>query len=169
MALSRWFPSFRKPSLSVPIDHVLRKDSELHGRLVFSGGLSVEGRVDGELQAQGSNSAIVVGKGARVTTAVLKVGTLLVHGELQAERIEAKQVVLTATAKVIGAIDADAVEIHQGARFEGQVVTRGVIAPAPVAIETPTPSTRPTTSSATVAKERLEGLTGRSQTVAEAG
>ncbi len=167
MALPQWFPFRRKPSLNVPIDHVLRKDSQLHGRLVFSGGLSVEGVVEGELQPQGPNSAIVVGKGARVVTSELKADILLIHGQVQAQQIQAKQVVLTATAKVIGSIDADAVEIHQGARFEGQVVTRGVV---PATVPAPTPETSPRSSSAAVAKERLEGLTGRKPAVvAEVG
>lgn len=167
MALSQWFPFRRKPSLNVPIDHVLRKDSQLHGRLVFSGGLSVEGVVEGELQPQGPNSAIVVGKGARVVTSELKADILLIHGQVQAQQIQAKQVVLTATAKVTGSIDADAVEIHQGARFGGQVVTRGVV-PAAVPTSAPEPPSR--TSTAAVAKERLEGLTGRKPSVvAEVG
>lgn len=169
MAFPSLFSRRQKAALNVPINHVLGNDTELHGRLVFSGGLSVEGRVEGDLQANGSDSAIVVSKGARVITPLLKADTLLIHGEVQAERIQAKCVVLTATSKVSGAIDAGAIEIHQGARFEGQVVTRGEVATAtPVASTAHISASGEGRTSSSIAKERLEGVTGRSRATAEA-
>ena len=153
---------FRKsPTLDVDVDHVLRKDSELQGRLIFSGGLSLEGKVQGDLVALGSKTAVVVGQHASLVTDLLKAETIVVHGHVQANRIEAKRIVLAATARVTGNIDAEAVEVHTGARFEGQVVTRGLQQPATEA------ASRPAEGSASMARSRLDSITDRSRPMVE--
>lgn len=140
------------PALEVAIHHVLRADSVLTGTLQFSGGLSVEGRVQGQLMAQGPKTGVVVGKDAEVITEHLKADTVLIHGRVIAKSIQAKKVVLTAAAFVEGDIDAEAFEVHTGAQFRGQVLMRGVpkAATEPVA---------PRSDSAGTAKARLQAAT----------
>lgn len=153
--------SRKNATLNIDVDHVLRKDSELQGRLTFSGGLSVEGKVQGDLVALGSKTAVVVGEQASVVTDLLKAETIVVHGHVQANRIEAKRIVLATTARVTGNIDAEAVEVHTGAQFEGQVTTRGLQQPAGEALA------RPAEGSASVARSRLDSLTDRSRPMVE--
>lgn len=151
MSLAR-FLSFGRPSLEVPIHHVLRADATLQGRLTFKGGLDVQGRVEGDLVPTGPETAVVVGPRAEVKTSVLQAKTLIVHGQVQAERIEADRVVLTASARVVcGDLRAQAIETHPGAAFEGRVaLERRAAEPAAPAKD----------GSAAMARNRLEVLVG---------
>ena len=153
-SLSAFFSSLfrRGPALKVAIHHVLRADSVLTGTLEFEGGLSVEGQVNGHLHAKGPHTGIVVGNHAKVTTEHLKADTVLVHGWVVAKTIEAKKVVLTATAQVEGDIDAESFEVHTGAQFKGQVIMRGAPSAKPVVADR-------AAGSASTARNRLQVIT----------
>lgn len=118
------FFSFRR--LKVPVHQTIHKDCRVEGTLHFKGGLLIEGTVKGDLHGADTKSCITVGKHGSLSTSRVRADILIVNGTLQADSIQARQVVLGAGSKVKAAIlQGDLVEIHTGAQFEGSVDIRG--------------------------------------------
>ncbi len=141
------------PSLKIAIHHTLPSGSQLEGTLTFKGGLLIEGSVLGCLNPQGAKSSVTVGERGVVEIQTLEVDTLVINGRVNAKSLKARRVVLGATSKVVGDIEAQTIEIHTGAVFDGRVVSVG----APVEINVPPPAK----GTASQARQRLETLTAR--------
>jgi len=125
----------------------------VEGRLTFSGGIHVEGHVKGELVPQGTDTGVVVGENGHIITAILQADTIVIRGRVEAESIRAKRLVLAPTAYVTGTLTGN-VEIQAGARFEGHVSTKPVVAevaPASISRE----------GTASVARSRLDQAVGK--------
>ncbi len=159
----RQFPWFsRKPVLDLPVHQVLPAQSRLEGKLTFSGGLHIQGQVEGELVAQGSNTNIVVDRNALVTTQILRADTVLIHGKVDAQFIRGQRIVLASSARVTGTLEAGAVEIQEGARFEGRVAVQGI-----EKTETPAVGISVSGGSAEAARERLKDVLGHAKSHTE--
>ena len=123
----------RAPHLSVPIHHVLRQGLRLQGSLAFTGGLQIEGRVEGALLPDGDlrQTGIVVEATGEVVCETLRAGTIVIRGKVRAQHIVAQDIVLTAGAQVEGRLQAQRIEIQAGALFDGEVHVSPPPAPVP--------------------------------------
>ena len=145
----RLFP----PSLKVAIHHTLPRESHIEGTLSFKGGLLVQGSIHGRLDPQGPKPTLTISEQGRVEVPSLEVDTLIVNGRMRALNLKARRVVLGATSDVKADIEAQIIEIHTGALFDGRVISSG---------EAPKPDKASAImdGSASEARKRLESLVG---------
>lgn len=141
---------FSRPStVDIAVHQVLPAEARLEGKLTFSGGLHIQGHVQGTLVPQGPDTGIVVDRSAHVITEALEADTVLVHGQVSAQVIRARRIVLSGSAQVTGALEAAEVEIQKGALFEGRVFIKRP------ALAEPTARMLSSTGSASIARDRL--------------
>jgi len=90
------------------------KDTEIKGELFFEGSFRIDGRFTGKIN---SNSVLIVGENGKVD-ADIKIGNIIINGEVKGT-IEAKEKVeINASARVIGTIIAPKLEVEEGSYLE---------------------------------------------------
>lgn len=98
------------------IDTVIGKDTEVTGKLVASGAVRVEGRLEGEILA---TSDVVVGETARIEAQVTARNVTIageVYGNIEASgRLE-----IVPTGRLIGDVRVAFLAVDDGAFFKGQ-------------------------------------------------
>lgn len=95
----------------------LGRDLHVDGAIVCDEDLTILGRVDGTIRAQGT---LVIAKGADVR-AKIDGQRVMVHGKVDGDVHGAERVVLGQTAQLTGNIETPTLEIIEGARFKGNV------------------------------------------------
>jgi cytoskeletal protein CcmA (bactofilin family) len=93
----------------------LDASSEMSGKLSFAEPARIDGRVDGEIDAQ---DGLTIGKGA-VVTATIKGVSILVAGTVSGDISASQRIELHASAKVSGNLTAPKLIVHEGAVFDG--------------------------------------------------
>lgn len=99
------------------------------GRLDFTGSVRIDGRFDGEVESEGT---LVVGREA-VITGQVKVGQLVLGGDLSGDVVAGTRVVLHKTARFRGTLTTPALSVEEGAVLEGQVRMSGQAGSTPEA------------------------------------
>lgn len=118
---------------------VIGPDVRIVGDIFTQGEMQIDGQVEGDITCQ----KLVVGDGACIKGAV-SAETVQVHGELHG-RITATTVAIAKSAKVIGDITHQILEIEAGADVEGHIArnsnntdagkTKGTALPAPAPVQ----------------------------------
>ncbi len=101
--------------MNADINALLGAGSEFEGKLTFEGTVRIDGRFRGEIFSDGT---LIVGEGARVEAA-LRVGTVLVYGEVIGNINATNGVELHAPASLKGNITSPALHIDKGVFFDG--------------------------------------------------
>ena len=114
-------PRDRKKELKMARDAnavhtVLGDGAVFEGKLTFEGEIRIEGHFKGEIR---TDDVLVVGKTAKVEAEV-RVGTVIVNGEIHGDIYAAKSVELHQPARVYGNIQTPSLMIERGVIFEGQ-------------------------------------------------
>lgn len=99
-----------------PIPTVLAPGTEFEGLLSFRGSARVDGKLTGEVVAQGR---LVIGPGARVK-ARIEVDELIVGGELQGEVHARKRIELLESARVVGSLHSPLLSVAEGGFLQGR-------------------------------------------------
>ena len=89
--------------------------SEVSGKFNFAEPARIDGRVDGEINAQDN---LTIGKSA-VVTAKIKAVSIIVAGTVSGEISASQRIELYASARVSGNLTAPKLVVHEGAVFEG--------------------------------------------------
>ncbi len=95
----------------------LGRQLHVDGTIVCDEDLTILGRVDGTIRAQGT---LVIAQGAEVR-AKIDGQRVMVHGKVDGNVQGAERVVLGQTAQLTGNIETPTLEIIEGARFKGNV------------------------------------------------
>jgi len=103
---------------SSPNETFLDKGCVLAGELRFGENVRIEGRVEGQIQAE---RGIVVGAPAEID-ANIEAETLEVYGTVVGDIRVARRTTLHKTARVEGEIRTTGIVIEEGARFKGRIV-----------------------------------------------
>lgn len=112
-----WFKAKRQ----VPIRSLISESAVLRGELRFVDGLRIDGEVHGDVLAiPGSDSLLVISEHARVHGKV-RAGHVIVSGQVTGP-IDCEDLLeLQPKAKVLGDIRYGTLEMHHGARVEGEL------------------------------------------------
>jgi cytoskeletal protein CcmA (bactofilin family) len=94
----------------------LDRGSHLHGELQFDTHFRVHGKLTGEVTTEGE---LVVGEGGEVD-GELRVGQIIVSGEVRGSIHATRRVQITATGKVLADVDTPSLIVEDGAFFEGR-------------------------------------------------
>lgn len=104
------------------IDSLIGAGTTIEGNLHFSGGLRIDGKVNGNvIAAQGKPSTLVLSEHARVVGEV-NVTHLVINGSIDGPVYASEYMELQGKAKVNGDVHYNTMEIQLGAIVEGRLV-----------------------------------------------
>ena len=104
------------------IDTLIGPQVTLHGDLVFSGGLLVEGRIHGKVIAEeGAPAVLTLAEQGRIEGEI-QVPVVIINGELQGDVYASERVELAAKARVLGNVHYKVVEMRAGATLTGRLI-----------------------------------------------
>ena len=116
---------------------MLSSDVEIKGQVRFTNDLVVDGKVEGEINSDGS---LTVGENARVR-AEIRTRSVVIYGKVHGNIVVSERVELKANAELVGDIVATTLSIEAGAIFVGKSTVG-----APAAAATSTPAAKPAVS-----------------------
>ena len=110
------------------------KDTEIKGDLRFKGTFRVDGRFKGKVD---SESILIIGDSGKVD-ADIKIGHLIVNGEIKGNIQASEKVEVNSNGRVFGSIITPKLAVEEGAYLEANCqtsdkITREMPAPAPLA------------------------------------
>ena len=116
------------------IDTLIGPQVTIHGDVMFSGGLYVEGRIHGKIIAEeGSKAIFTLAEQGRIEGEV-QAPIVVINGELQGDVYASERVELAARARVLGNVHYKVVEMRAGATLTGRLIHVGSeVASQPVA------------------------------------
>ena len=104
------------------IDTLIGPQVTLHGDLVFSGGLYIEGRVHGKVIAEdGAHAVLTLAEQGRIEGEV-QAPVVVINGELQGDVYASERIELAAKARVLGNVHYKVVEMRAGATLTGRLI-----------------------------------------------
>ncbi len=121
----------RRKQSTARIDTLIGRTASVQGDIEFSGGLHVDGRVNGSVRAtDGAAAALSVSEHGLVEGSVVAPQVVL-NGSVNGDIIAAERVVLGAKARVRGNVHYGVIEMALGAEINGKLVPRAGAAAAP--------------------------------------
>jgi cytoskeletal protein CcmA (bactofilin family) len=104
------------------IDTLIGPQVTIHGDLVFSGGLYVEGRIFGKVVAEdGQPAVLTLSEHGRIEGEV-QVPVVVINGELHGDVFASERVELAAKARVLGNVHYRLAEMKSGATLTGRLI-----------------------------------------------
>lgn len=119
------------------VDALIGPQVLIRGDVVFSGGLYVEGRIEGKVLAEeGVEATLTLAEQGHIEGEV-RASVVVVSGSLEGDLHAQERVELTPTARVNGNVHYQVVEMSAGAQLNGRLLHSGTMAalPAPKAAE----------------------------------
>ena len=99
-----------------PNKNVLNSDVEIKGNLKFSGELLLEGKLEGEVNAEG---VLTLGEGGAVNGNI-SASTVIIRGKVNGNVVAKDKVELKSKAEVFGDVRASKLSIEEGVTFVGR-------------------------------------------------
>ena len=112
----------KKPKQTAQIDSLIGQNTEIHGDVIFSGGLHVDGVVKGSvISEQGEDSLLTLSERGTIEGEV-KVPNVVVNGKVIGDVHALGHVELAANARIIGNVYYSLIEMAMGAEVNGNLV-----------------------------------------------
>jgi cytoskeletal protein CcmA (bactofilin family) len=103
-----------------PIRTLIGEGSAIHGELRFVDGLRIDGEVEGDVVACSEHSMLVISEKAKVSGRV-KAGHVIINGSVNGPVTSDELLELQPKACIVGDVRYEALEMHQGARIDGEL------------------------------------------------
>jgi cytoskeletal protein CcmA (bactofilin family) len=104
-----------------PIGTLIGEGTVIRGELRFSEGLRIDGEIIGDVMAAGDQpSILVISEKARVTGKV-KAGHVIINGSIMGPVHSDELLELQPKASIIGDVRYEVLEMHQGAKIDGEL------------------------------------------------
>ena len=104
------------------IDTLVGQDTEIKGDLVFSGGLHVDGKINGNVMAEeGSTAILILSEFGRIEGEV-KVPNMVLNGEIVGDVYGSVRVELAPKSRIKGSVYYNVIEMAIGAEVNGNLV-----------------------------------------------
>ena len=112
------------------IDSLIGVGTKIEGNIRFTGGLRIDGEVQGSVEAVdgASSSTWVLSEQARIEGTVT-VAHLVSNGTVAGNVCVTETLELQPKARIVGDVEYAVIEIHQGAVIEGRLVHQGSKSP----------------------------------------
>ncbi len=111
----------------------LDKDTHIKGDLSFKGSFRIDGSFKGTID---SESTLIVGENGKIE-AEIKVGYIVVNGEIKGNIQAKEKVEINSTGRVIGSVTAPKLVVEEGAYLETSCQTSDELPPPPEPKEEP--------------------------------
>ncbi len=109
------------------------KDTHIEGDLSFKGSFRIDGSFKGTIN---SESTLIVGENGKVE-AEIKIGYIVVNGEIKGNIQAKEKVEINSTGRVIGSVTAPKLVVEEGAYLETSCQTSDELPPPPEPEEEP--------------------------------
>jgi cytoskeletal protein CcmA (bactofilin family) len=107
------------------IDTLIGAGTTITGDIAFTGGLRIDGEINGNVHATGDQtSTLVISEHARIVGEV-SVAHLVINGTVTGPVVSSGFLELQAKARVTGDIQYNSIEMHLGAVVEGRMIHTG--------------------------------------------
>jgi len=99
-------------------DEVINIEAGMEGSLKFNSpiNLRISGKFEGELETKG---VLIIGEKADVKAKTIKGDNITIEGKVKGDIISSKRLELSATARVIGNVEAPILVVQEGAMLKG--------------------------------------------------
>lgn len=97
------------------VDTIIGKETHLTGRLVATGAIRIDGRVEGEIEADGD---VVVGEPGKIVASI-RARNVTVAGEVQGNVYAEGRLEIVPSGKIYGDVKIAVLAIEDGAIFKG--------------------------------------------------
>ncbi len=101
------------------------KDTEIKGDLSFEGSFRIDGRFIGTID---SDSVLIIGENGKVD-ADIKIGNIIINGEVKGTIQAKEKVEINATGKVVGTVITPKLAVEEGAYLEANCQITNQISP----------------------------------------
>lgn len=118
------FGSDRRGKVTAPISTLISHGTSLRGDVHFSGGLHLEGTVDGSISAEGSDAVLTLSENGKVTGEV-RVSNAIVNGTVHGDLYVAERLELAGSARIDGNVHYKILEMAAGAQVNGKMLFQG--------------------------------------------
>ena len=108
----------RKPKNS--IDTLIGASTRIQGDVCFTGGMRIDGQVNGNVIAEGEHSLLVISEDARIDGEV-RVDHLVTNGEINGSVYSADMLEMQPRARITGDVNYKKLEMHAGALVSGKL------------------------------------------------
>ena len=105
------------------IDSLIGQNTEIHGDIVFTGGLHVDGKVIGNVEATDPGSLLTISDQGPIEGEV-KIPNIILNGQVIGDVHATERVELAAQARVNGNVFYNLIEMAIGAEVNGKLVHR---------------------------------------------
>lgn len=112
----------RKSGVHGKIDTLVGRHTEIHGDIRFGGGLHIDGRVLGNLQAENDSDATLSVSEHGVVEGEVHVPKLTLNGTVNGDVYSSERIELSVNARVTGDVYYNLIEMAQGAAVNGKLV-----------------------------------------------
>jgi len=117
----------KKPKQTAHIDSLIGQNTEIHGDVIFSGGLHVDGTIKGSvIAAKGEDSVLTLSERGIIEGEV-KVPNVVVNGSVIGDVHATGHVELAALARVHGNVYYSLIEMAMGAEVNGKLMHQAEI------------------------------------------
>jgi len=100
---------------------LIRVELELSGDTTYTGGIRVDGKINGNLKVHGEeDSLLIMGHGSKITGDV-EVEKAIINGEINGNIKCHDYLELNTNAIVNGSIEYDIIEVHEGSKITGNL------------------------------------------------
>ncbi len=111
----------RNAKPTAAINTLIAEGTTIRGEVHFSGGLHLEGVIDGSISAEGADSVLTLSEQGRVNGEV-RVSNAVVNGTVVGDIIAAERLELAGNARVEGNVHYKVLEMAAGAQVNGKML-----------------------------------------------
>jgi len=104
------------------VDTLIGRQTELHGNIDFSGGLRVEGKIQGNVTADNEGPTLLVLSDKGIIEGEIRAPCVVVNGLVIGDIYSAETVELAANARITGNVYYNRIEVAMGAEVNGNLV-----------------------------------------------
>lgn len=110
---------------STKIDTLIGQNSELHGDVVFRGGLHVDGTIRGNVFADPDSGSVMSLSEQGVVEGEIRVPNVILNGTVKGDVYVTEHIELAANARITGNVYYKLIEMARGAEVNGSLVHCG--------------------------------------------
>lgn len=118
------FKKGKPKTKSSRIDTLIGQGTEINGDIIFSGGLRIDGNVNGNIYTLDDEPAVLTLSEQGVIQGKVKVSSLIINGTVIGDVYSTSHVELAPKAKIKGNIYYNLLEMSMGAAINGQLIHR---------------------------------------------
>ncbi|HHH36931.1 MAG TPA: polymer-forming cytoskeletal family protein [Gammaproteobacteria bacterium] len=113
------------------VDTLIGQQTELRGDITFSGGLHIDGKVQGNITAEGDGHTVLVLSDKGTIEGEVRVPCLVINGLVIGDLYASESIELASRARITGNVYYNRIEVAMGAEVNGSLVHMEEAAPTP--------------------------------------